>query len=224
MLLLFAFLYDSRIYYTSYTRSNCLWRYWHGKANARQRSRVTHTCINWHGKRPVYDCFSKYGFADVLSLDHVGLDPSRIAAQVVTGVGFIGAGNILVRNQNIVGLTTAADIWVTAAIGMVIGSGMYELGIYGSVMTLLVLEVFHQLTFRLMNKNYHLQLTLVNGNTVSMLDWFKQQKIKTDLVSLQENEDHEVVAIDIQLHATTSIEDLLRLLKGMAGVKGVSIS
>ncbi len=54
---------------------------------------------------------SKYGFADVLSLDHVGLDPSRIAAQVVTGVGFIGAGNILVRNQNIVGLTTAADIW-----------------------------------------------------------------------------------------------------------------
>ncbi len=167
---------------------------------------------------------SKYGFADVLSLDHVGLDPSRIAAQVVTGVGFIGAGNILVRNQNIVGLTTAADIWVTAAIGMVIGSGMYELGIYGSVMTLLVLEVFHQLTFRLMNKNYHLQLTLVNGNTVSMLDWFKQQKIKTDLVSLQENEDHEVVAIDIQLHATTSIEDLLRLLKGMAGVKGVSIS
>ena len=156
---------------------------------------------------------SKYGFADVLSLDHVGLDPSRIAAQVVTGVGFIGAGNILVRNQNIVGLTTAADIWVTAAIGMVIGSGMYELGIYGSVMTLLVLEVFHQLTFRLMNKNYHLQLTLVNG-----------QKIKTDLVSLQENEDHEVVAIDIQLHATTSIEDLLRLLKGMAGVKGVSIS
>ena len=50
------------------------------------------------------------------------------------------------------------------------------------------------------------------------------QKIKTDLVSLQENEDHEVVAIDIQLHATTSIEDLLRLLKGMAGVKGVSIS
>lgn len=138
---------------------------------------------------------SKYGFADVLSLDHVGLDPSRIAAQVVT-----------------------------AAIGMVIGSGMYELGIYGSVMTLLVLEVFHQLTFRLMNKNYHLQLTLLNGNTVSMLDWFKQQKIKTDLVSLQENEDHEVVAIDIQLHATTSIEDLLRLLKGMAGVKGVSIS
>lgn len=119
---------------------------------------------------------SKYGFADVLAFDHVGLDPSRIAAQVVTGVGFIGAGNILVRNQNIVGLTTAADIWVTAAIGMVIGSGMYELGIYGSVMTLLVLEVFHQLTFRLMSKNYHLQLTLVNGNTVSMLDWFKQKK------------------------------------------------
>ncbi len=166
---------------------------------------------------------SKYGFADVLSLHYVKLHPSRIAAQVVTGVGFIGAGNILVCNQNIVGLTTAADIWVTAAIGMVIGSGMYELGIYGSVMTLLVLEIFHQLTFRLMNKNYHLQLTLVNGNTVSMLDWFRQ-KIKTDLVSLQENEDHEVVAIDIQLHATTSIEDLLRLLKGMAGVKGVSIS
>ncbi|MGQ7169815.1 hypothetical protein ACUOCP_22135, partial [Escherichia sp. R-CC3] len=79
----------------------------------------------------------------------------------------------------------AAVTQISAAIGMVICSGMYELGIYGSVMTLLVLEVFHQLTFRLMNKNYHLQLTLVNGNTVSMLDWFKQQygwgRVRRDL-------------------------------------------
>lgn len=118
MLLLFAFLYDSRIYYTSYTRGNCLWRYWHGKANARQMRGKgaglrTHVLIGMGSA--LFMIVSKYGFADVLSLDHVGLDPSRIAAQVVTGVGFIGAGNILVRNQNIVGLTTAADIWVTAA-------------------------------------------------------------------------------------------------------------
>ncbi len=51
---------------------------WKGKCAAKEQ--VTHTCINWHGKRPVYDCF-EIGFADVLSLDHVGLDPSRIAAR-----------------------------------------------------------------------------------------------------------------------------------------------
>ncbi len=79
-------------------------------------------------------------------------------------------------------------------------------------------------SFMPLNKNYHLQLTLVKCNSVSMLDWIKQQKKKTDIVSLQENEDHELVDIDIQLHATTSIVDMLRLLKGMAGVKGVSIS
>ncbi|NYY80940.1 hypothetical protein DMI65_02070 [Escherichia coli] len=70
-----------------------MWRYWHGKANARRKGAGLRTHVLIGRKRLVYDCFEIW-FADVLSLGHAGLDPSRIAAQVVTGVGFIGAGNI----------------------------------------------------------------------------------------------------------------------------------
>ncbi|SUB16665.1 putative Mg(2+) transport ATPase [Pantoea agglomerans] len=79
---------------------------------------------------------SKYGFADMLNSEHVALDPSRIAAQVVSGMGFLGAGTIMIQKQVVKGLTTAAGLWVTAAIGLVIGSGMYEIGIYGTVLAL----------------------------------------------------------------------------------------
>ena len=70
---------------------------------------------------------SKYGFSDVTTLKGVALDPSRIAAQIVTGVGFLGAGMIFVRNQTISGLTTAAGVWATAGIGMTIGAAQMTL-------------------------------------------------------------------------------------------------
>jgi len=67
---------------------------------------------------------SKYGFGDVLAAGHVVLDPSRVAAQVVSGVGFLGAGLIITRRGAIRGLTTAASVWETAAIGMAAGAGL----------------------------------------------------------------------------------------------------
>src|ERR1700710_1147975 len=67
---------------------------------------------------------SKYGFADVLSPGTVVLDPSRVAAQIVSGIGFLGAGLIITRRGTIRGLTTAAAVWETAAIGMAAGAGL----------------------------------------------------------------------------------------------------
>jgi len=67
---------------------------------------------------------SKYGFADVLAPGRVVLDPSRVAAQIVSGVGFLGAGLIITRQGSIRGLTTAASVWETAAIGMAAGAGL----------------------------------------------------------------------------------------------------
>jgi putative Mg2+ transporter-C (MgtC) family protein len=71
---------------------------------------------------------SKYGFGDMLALDHVSLDPSRVAAQIVSGIGFVGGGLIFVRRDAVRGLTTAATVWVVAAIGMACGSGLVILG------------------------------------------------------------------------------------------------
>ncbi|MDH2430358.1 MgtC/SapB family protein [Sphaerisporangium sp. TRM90804] len=71
---------------------------------------------------------SKYGFGDVLS-QHVLLDPSRVAAQVVSGIGFIGAGLIFVRRDSVRGLTTAASIWLTCAVGLTAGAGLWLLAL-----------------------------------------------------------------------------------------------
>jgi putative Mg2+ transporter-C (MgtC) family protein len=71
---------------------------------------------------------SKYGFGDLRG-DQVSLDPSRVAAQIVSGIGFLGAGIIIVRRDSVSGLTTAAVVWGTAMIGMAVGAGMIALAL-----------------------------------------------------------------------------------------------
>jgi putative Mg2+ transporter-C (MgtC) family protein len=82
----------------------------------------THTLVGVGAA--LFMLISKYGFTDVLQPRLVVLDPSRVAAQIVTGVGFLGAGLIFVRRDSVRGLTTAASIWVTAAIGSAAGAGL----------------------------------------------------------------------------------------------------
>ncbi|NOU82243.1 MgtC/SapB family protein [Paenibacillus sp. LMG 31459] len=72
---------------------------------------------------------SKYGFQDQIGWENLSVDPSRIAAGIVSGVGFLGAGMIFMQNNTVKGLTTAAGIWATAGIGMAVGAGMYLIGI-----------------------------------------------------------------------------------------------
>lgn len=87
---------------------------------------------------------SQFGFDNVLSnYELVSLDPSRIASQVVTGIGFIGAGTIIFQKHVVRGLTTAAGLWVTSAIGMTAGAGMYVLSIATTVLVLLCLEALY---------------------------------------------------------------------------------
>ena len=83
---------------------------------------------------------SQWGFQEVVG-GNVKLDPSRVAAQVVSGIGFIGAGTIMMQKQFVRGLTTATGIWAVAGIGLAIGGGLYVLGIAATVLTLVGLEL-----------------------------------------------------------------------------------
>ena len=83
---------------------------------------------------------SKYGFADTVSGDG-----ARLAAQVVSGVGFLGAGMIFVRHNLVSGLTTAAGVWTTAGIGLTIGAGMYFVGILSALMMVLMQNISHKI-------------------------------------------------------------------------------
>jgi putative Mg2+ transporter-C (MgtC) family protein len=91
---------------------------------------------------------SQHGFGTVLGHDGVVLDPSRVAAQVVSGIGFIGGGLIFVRRDAVRGLTTAATIWLTAAIGMACGGGLVLLALAATAGHFLVVRVFPLLTAR----------------------------------------------------------------------------
>ncbi len=92
---------------------------------------------------------SKYGFSDVSQIvsGNVGefrLDPSRIASQIVSGIGFLGAGMIYIHRKTAHGLTTAAGVWATAGIGMAIGSGMYITGILASALIVISQTLLHK--------------------------------------------------------------------------------
>jgi putative Mg2+ transporter-C (MgtC) family protein len=84
-----------------------------------------------------------------LELARTGGTPDRIAAQIVTGIGFLGAGSILRSGRSIHGMTTAATIWVNASVGMAAGAGLYTVAIAGTIITLIVLAVLPYLEQRL---------------------------------------------------------------------------
>lgn len=86
----------------------------------------------------VFTVVSAYGFSSMLSTD-VQFDPSRIAAQIVSGVGFLGAGVIFVKRGSVSGLTTAASIWVSAAVGMACGAGAPVIAIFATLLDLLAM-------------------------------------------------------------------------------------
>src|ERR1700678_353927 len=85
---------------------------------------------------------SKYGFTDVLVTGRVVLDPSRVAAQIVSGIGFIGRGVIFMRRDIVRGLTTAASVWLTAALGMACGAGLPVLAVATTIGHFIIMFVF----------------------------------------------------------------------------------
>ncbi|MGO2540807.1 MAG: MgtC/SapB family protein [Specibacter sp.] len=109
---------------------------------------------------------SKYGFSDVVETDLVRLDPSRVAAQIVSGIGFIGAGLVFVRRNKVRGLTTASSIWLTAAVGSAAGAGLILPAAFATGAYFLVVVVYAKVInrLRLSGRRYHvLQVSYVDG-------------------------------------------------------------
>ena len=85
---------------------------------------------------------SKYGFFDI-----VEYDAARVAAQVVSGIGFLGTGLIFIKNNAVNGLTTAAGIWATAGIGLAMGAGLYAVAVFGTLLIVIIQILMHKDTF-----------------------------------------------------------------------------
>jgi putative Mg2+ transporter-C (MgtC) family protein len=122
-------------------------REWHHKATGLR----THTLVGVGAA--LFVIVSKYGFRDVAGAQ-VSIDPSRVAAQVVSGIGFIGGGLIFVRGDAVRGLTTAAIVWMTTAVGMACGAGLAAVAIVATAGHFLVVVAYPRLVATLPRSRY----------------------------------------------------------------------
>jgi putative Mg2+ transporter-C (MgtC) family protein len=117
----------------------------------------------------LFTIISAFGFADLLGTAHIQLDPTRIASYVVAGIGFLGGGSIIVLRdtEKVKGLTTAAAIWMVAAIGMACGAGMLVEAATGTVLTLMVLIVLRFVERRFLQHRelQHLRVETSSGGS-----------------------------------------------------------
>ena len=133
---------------------------------------------------------SKYGFMDVEKAD-----AARVAAQVVSGIGFLGAAVIFVRNNLVNGLTTAAGIWATAGVGLALGAGMYVVGISSALLVLLIQFVMHRVAyFADVASGGLIRMTLVKreGIVQSMEDYLQREKLSVISVKINKTKKDEV--------------------------------
>ena len=117
---------------------------------------------------------SAFGFSDILGTPNVNLDPSRIAAQVVSGIGFLGAGSILLRGEVIRGLTTAASLWTVAGVGLAIGGGLYVPGVAATLIVLGILAGIKPLEERYRAKKQSTELYVLAAKGEMSLDTLNQ--------------------------------------------------
>jgi putative Mg2+ transporter-C (MgtC) family protein len=169
---------------------------------------------------------SKYGFSDVLG-PKVILDPSRVAAQVVTGIGFIGGGLIFVRGDAVRGLTTAAIVWVTAAIGMACGAGLAILAIVGTVAHFLVVFVYPPLATRLPRSRYlgfGLRVVYEDGRGILRDILGESTRLGFSISRIDTHQlDHEVhgvsaIAVTLEVQGQPTVHPLTVALDGIGGV------
>ncbi|MFA7565545.1 MAG: MgtC/SapB family protein [Alkalispirochaeta sp.] len=113
---------------------------------------------------------SSYGFMDILGYPDVDLDPSRVAAGVVSGIGFLGAGTIMFRRDAILGLTTAASLWVVAAVGLAVGGGLYIGAAATTLLVIVILAWMKPIEKRLFQKRRSRSLKLIIDQNASLTD------------------------------------------------------
>ena len=162
---------------------------------------------------------SQFGFTDFAGLPGYRLDPARVAAQVVSGIGFIGAGTIIFQRSIVRGLTTAAGIWTTCGIGLAVGVGLYSVGAAATVLTLVGLEV---LTYFFSRFGWHSAVIEFSTTDRAALQQVTQQSLSMPyrVVSYEMEQQvlGDVITYNVRLHIRVkSVEEqrqfLLKLMQ-----------
>lgn len=170
---------------------------------------------------------SAYGFSDVISAYRVVLDPSRVAAQVVSGIGFLGAGSILLRGDVVRGLTTAASLWSVAAVGLAVGGGLYAEAAAATIVIIIILAGIKPLEERLQQRHrlHEILLETVPGElSLSALETalgYRAKRIVRYVARPSETEGLESISITLTRLSSLEVADIERVLRSLRGVQRV---
>jgi putative Mg2+ transporter-C (MgtC) family protein len=175
---------------------------------------------------PLMMMVSAFGFADALTQKNVVLDPSRVAAQVVSGIGFLGAGSILLRGEVVRGLTTAASLWSVAGIGLAVGGGMYTAAFGATIIILVILAGVKPLERRFISVKQQRNIQLLAERGSVSLDSLHRAlgigsiRVKQFIVQ-QSEDDPELDDVQIALSRASSNEfaAICARLGAMTGVR-----
>lgn len=141
-------------------------------------------------------------------------DAARVAAQVVSGIGFIGAGVIIFQKNVVRGVTTAAGLWVAAAIGLACGAGMYVVAIAATLFTIMCLETMHIITRRYGEKSVMVTISPVTGEQLTgILDQIRKSNFEIDSFSLSDDSASIILHMR-QRNYQKTIGKLLEITKG----------
>jgi putative Mg2+ transporter-C (MgtC) family protein len=172
----------------------------------------------------LFTIVSAYGFREFLTSGDavVRADPTRIAAQIVTGIGFLGAGAIIRQGLSVRGLTTAATLWVAAAIGLASGAGYYSGAVIATVVTLLALWPFRILAFRIVERlrpeEQRLLVELAPETSVStLIAALEREDANVQTIDVDEELDRRVVTLTLD----TPSQRLVAAVSDLDIVKGV---
>ena len=170
---------------------------------------------------------SKYAFADLMTENGIrGADPARLAAQVVSGVSFLGAGIIFRNGNSIRGLTTAAGMWATAAIGLTFGSGMYLLGIVVTFLIALVQILMHHFTFgvdSMVVGKLHCVVGSSEDFRKAMEDYISEKKMQILGIKIGYNGDGtSEYSLTLRMGHDISIHDFADFLTSLGDVRSIS--
>jgi putative Mg2+ transporter-C (MgtC) family protein len=157
----------------------------------------------------LFTLVSAYGFRDVVEQGRIVVDPTRIAAQIVSGIGFLGAGAIIRQGLSVRGLTTAATLWLVAAIGMAVGAGFYSGAVVATVGALFTLGPLRVVAFKIIRRwRPDVDRLVVDipagGSPVPILEAIEGNGGRVISLEIAQEGDRRSVALDIELqHART---------------------
>jgi putative Mg2+ transporter-C (MgtC) family protein len=175
----------------------------------------------------LFTIMSAYGFRDVLSGNNallVRTDPTRIAAQIVTGIGFLGAGAIIRQGFSVRGLTTAATLWLTAAVGLAAGAGSYAAAAVTTALALFSLWPLRVLAYRTFSRVQERRLTVLlaeGAGATGVIERMESLGVQVEAFAFAERGDTRTLAVTCDLPRALEQTTLVRELSVLPDVKGV---